>query len=704
MNHSIESPGLRSKKLSIRIKSVSIKLSISVLIAVITIVAAISSISFYAFKQTYEQKVAQASMQTIEVAGKQVNDMLGSFTGIAQSLLNNQDFLNKSARYQGAERDSYEESSLNSQLQSILEGFLNVNPSIRSISLIPEGMNALVTTADIQTIGPVFMDNDREKKLNNAWYQEIMREDGKVVWLPPQSEPFVTLYQTEPTYAMGKLLKSPLSQKLLGSLVVELSTTSLAETLDGIQIGPSGNNMIVNKEGTIIYAGDSSQIGSAYNSELPGITPDEDTLQTGSFSRGNEQDSSLYVYSYLPGPSWFLLSYAPTSLLLTDVRDMQTIIFWTAFILAACCAVSIGYMVHRSIGIPLNRISKLMMQGEQGNLQIRTHSKRFDQIGELERSFDRMMDQITRLVMQANLAADDVWHTAEGLISSSRNTSTASQEISAAMTQITSGAVKMTEDSEMCHGLTSQNYDRIKVLKSSNEMLERLGHHLEEASLQGQIHMSSVLNETEEVGRRTAHLIEQVMHLREGTGNIEQIVQLLGGISKQTAILSLNASIEASKAGSAGRGFMVIAQEIRSLADQSKGSLDMVSQVLSGIVQNTENTVDSLADLHPTLHRQTESIQYSKEIFETLHHEVASFLEQLTKLQFSVTQLEASQSQLASSMESVSAISEQTSAASQQVLALSQNQMAVSSKLSQLSSNLDTMANELRHTLSCFQL
>src|SRR5690606_22436311 len=140
--------------------------------------------------------------------------------------------------------------------------------------------------------------------------------------------------------------------------------------------------------------------------------------------------------------AWIMLSYAPKSKLLAEMRHMQILIQWAAIALAACSAVLIGYMVQRSIGKPLKRISSLMAEGEQGNLRIRTNTQRMDQIGDLERSFDRMMNHITLLVEQVNQSVDAVVHTAEELIRSSKSTSSASHDISAAMTQITHGAIK----------------------------------------------------------------------------------------------------------------------------------------------------------------------------------------------------------------------------------------------------------------------
>lgn len=683
----------------VRIKSVSLKLSISVLVTVMCIVALISSISFYSFKNTYEQKVAETSAQTMGIAGKNLTQMLDSFVKIAQSLENNQDFTNRATFYLGTEHDSFEENSLNSQIQSMLETFLNVNPSIRSISIIPDETHSLITTADTQTILPLFLDEDRTKVNDNEWYKEIQSQDGNVVWLHPQDDPFVTLYQKEQIYAMGKLLKSPLSRKPLGTLVLELSTVGLAESLDGIRIGPSGANLIVDSDMNVIYGENDALVGSRYQGIFPKIQPSEEVIQTGSFSDG----SDLYVYSYLAQSAWFLLSYAPKSELLADMRQMQNFIQWVALILAACSAVLIGYIVRRNIGKPLSRINAIMELGEQGNLGARTNTRRVDQIGDLERSFDRMMDHITLLVQQTSRSADAVIQTAEGLINSSRITSSTSHDISAAISQITHGAVQVAEDAETCNDLTIRNNERIKLVKASNEMLEKLGHHLKEASHEGQFHMSSMLDRTEEVEGRTKHLIERVTQLKEGTGNIEKIVQLLSGISKQTAILSLNASIEASKAGAAGKGFMVIAEEIRRLSDQSKESLHTAGEALSLIIQDTGNTVASLADLHPTLSLQTESIHQSKQIFERLNQEVTDLMAQLTTVQVSVNQLEESQGSLSSAIESVSSISEETSAASEEVLALSHNQMAVSGELTQLSEDLNKLAGELHHSLNRFK-
>ena len=105
--------------------------------------------------------------------------------------------------------------------------------------------------------------------------------------------------------------------------------------------------------------------------------------------------------------------------------------------------------------------------------------------------------------------------------------------------------------------------------------------------------MDALLDKTGQTERMTRAMVDKVDRLKESTDSIRQILEVIGNMSKQTNILSLNATIEAARAGAAGKGFMVVADEIRKLADQSRQSIGVVGEIVETIQREIDETVRS---------------------------------------------------------------------------------------------------------------
>jgi methyl-accepting chemotaxis protein len=175
-------------------------------------------------------------------------------------------------------------------------------------------------------------------------------------------------------------------------------------------------------------------------------------------------------------------------------------------------------------------------------------------------------------------------------------------------------------------------------------------------------------------------------------------------MTKQTNILSLNATIEASRAGAAGKGFMVVADEIRNLAEQSKRSIEVVGQITDTVQKEIDETVEVLSTAYPLFQAQIHSVKEANQIFTTVNNQMSGFIISLDNATGSIQQLNQTQSILSEAMANVSAVAEESSATSEEVASLSSEQLSIGEGLVRLSGQLENVSAQLKETLNKFTI
>lgn len=226
---------------------------------------------------------------------------------------------------------------------------------------------------------------------------------------------------------------------------------------------------------------------------------------------------------------------------------------------------------------------------------------------------------------------------------------------------------------------------------------------IKHVSQKGQNNMSKLIKNTLSMESMMRRMNDRVGILNESTASIQIIVSLLIQFTKRTTILSLNASIEA-RAGAAGNGIAVVAEEIHRLAEQSKQSIEIADELLSTIQTEVGATVGVISEAFPIYIRQTESVQETDDIFRQVQATIQEFEENIGGIASIAHDLDLSQMQLSESLNSVNAFSQQSLAGSEEVAPLSKVQFAISEKLVAQSAQLEALSGKLKEVISQFRI
>ncbi len=294
--------------------------------------------------------------------------------------------------------------------------------------------------------------------------------------------------------------------------------------------------------------------------------------------------SFIGVYAPLELPStfgtdfdWVIFVEMPQAQASAVVRSLAFKFAGLAFVLVLV-GCPVGYGLSRSIVAPIQNLSAALKSIGEGNLDISISTpKRDDEVGELFRGFDQMLQSLrsqTQRILESvnNLASatSEISATSSQLAASSAETATSISQISSTVEEV--------------HRMARLSQDKANEVSQRAEQTAQI-------SQEGRQVTEDVLQGLHHIRKEMEFVAENVMRLSEQSRHIGDIIEAVRDLADQVNLLSVNAAIEAAKAGEQGKGFVVVAQEMRSLADQSKEATEQVKQILTEIQKGTSGAV-----------------------------------------------------------------------------------------------------------------
>ncbi|GIQ70600.1 methyl-accepting chemotaxis protein [Xylanibacillus composti] len=660
------------------------------MVFIVVLVSGAGIYSYNTSKSTLSEEVTVYTEQALGQVTDNLELILKQYVDLTMLLVTDREVSNAITVMSDSSVSSYERLESSRNLDNKLASFALSDSSINAIFYF--NMNGELASS----YSTLAIDGSVQEE---PWFVQALEANGAAVWLGMNPD-ILQDRNGGSTFGVVRLLKDVYSRNS-GVLYLQLNKNVLAEQMMKLKLGDSGSLHVVNESREILFGAHTEQ----HEGLLEAVTQaDMETMSSaGDSLRSYQRNGLLYMQSKLDGLDWHLIGAVPVNELTQSANKILNGTF-TMIGLAVLISVIVGIGMMRWIGGPLIRLRNLMNEGERGNLTVRTEVRSKDEIGQVGESFNRMMEQIQKLVQQTNSSAQEVLNTASELTDVSRRTSHSSKEISLATEQIAEGAMTLATEAERGNGISIELGDQMQHVLKANAAMGQSAAGVRELSEQGTSLMGALIGKTEQTEQMTRSLVEKVDRLKASTSSIRRILDVLNGIAQQTNILSLNATIEAARAGAAGKGFMVVADEIRKLADQSRQSIDSVGEMTNAIQAEMEETVAVLSEAYPIFQEQISSVNQTSSMFHEVRNEMEAFTAKLDQVTASLRTLEHSQRTLSEAMSSVSAVSEESSATSEQVASLSSEQLNSSEGLVRLAEKLEQLSEALQKSLARFSI
>jgi methyl-accepting chemotaxis protein len=373
-------------------------------------------------------------------------------------------------------------------------------------------------------------------------------------------------------------------------------------------------------------------------------------------------------------------------------------------VISAISGLIVGVTISRSITTRLNSLVSVSDKISNGDLTTKVIDTSKDEIGQLSGSIGIMVSSLKSLVGEVKESSKTLSFTSQEMAASSEEISASTAQISTAISQISEGALmqssKIEDVSETISDMSISVQDiatnsqkAAENAVESNELIQSLGDVAHELIFK----MDHIKSSSDE----SSGMIDE---LNEKSSKIGEIVSFITQIADQTNLLALNAAIEAARAGEHGRGFAVVADEVRKLAEESATAAKQISGLIEEMQEGTGNAVISMKKGGVEVANGAESLEKAVSLVEKVVESGKQITEMVSDIAAASEEQAASIEETTASIEEVSAVAEQSAAGTQETMASVEEQTASMEGLAHSSQSLSEMAEKLLAVVSKFKL
>ncbi|MEK5077871.1 methyl-accepting chemotaxis protein [Solibacillus sp. FSL W7-1436] len=375
----------------------------------------------------------------------------------------------------------------------------------------------------------------------------------------------------------------------------------------------------------------------------------------------------------------------------------------SAIALIIVSVVSALYFTNRIVG----RISRLTAGAKEiaaGNLNVQFEDKEADdEVGELQVSFRQMTGNLKEIITHVSDSSDQVAASAEELMASADETMLGTELISTSIQNVSDAADKQKEMSNASASFAQKVLEEAEEIANQANQATTLSNSTNEKIEKGSVYVENTVSQMNLIQSTVDETADSLTLLASRTTEIVNILKLVQDISDQTNLLALNAAIEAARAGEAGKGFAVVADEVKKLSEQTKQSVSDISRIAVEIENDTTTTVASIQQVKDRVNAGITISYDTKATFDEI-------LAIIGQVQNQVTEITAVSDSIHSKMASVSEQSLQMAAVSEtmadnavSVASASEEQLASMSEVNTAAGSLAHLAEELQGIVAKFR-
>ncbi|MEZ9593370.1 methyl-accepting chemotaxis protein [Shewanella sp. 10N.261.52.F9] len=616
--------------------SIKQKIQLSILVVILTITATLSYISINQLQQNTEQSIADR----FSLQASSVSNNIFSWLEDKKRIINTNEA-----------RISAGVSSANELELSIQAGgFINLYMGLD---------NGLVISGDKNVEIPADFDGR-----TRPWYQDAFNRHEIIT-----TEPYVDLSGDSVVTLAKRFNGNP-----NGVLAADLSIGYITQQVSELNIANAGFAFLLDENNKILAFRDGNYTQQNANRLASSLTPSyiEILRNSGAITTIEWQDANekLLRLTELQGTKWTLGLVEDKSLAYQAIQEQVLQSIFAIVLLALVILVIASFIVNHMFK-PLQQLTNTIetLSRGDGDLTQRFNAQRQDEIGTLERHMNRFLASLQQmvkaisndteqLIKQIHESSDIAAKASDGVNAQHQDVdqiATAIHEMSATASEVASHA-EMTANAAQVS--TQACFEGNDVISKNGESIELLSQQLGDAS--------------QVVSALEANVIE-----------INKILSTIQAIAEQTNLLALNAAIEAARAGEQGRGFAVVADEVRVLSHRTQDSTEEIRAMIATLQQNSQQAVASMASSTDIAGNSVEFANQAKQSLMRITDSITEISDMATQIASAAEEQRAVSDDISRNTQGISDSSHQLSAQTQEVSDNAQMMLDTSNSLSE---------------------
>ncbi|QDQ02534.1 methyl-accepting chemotaxis protein [Lysinibacillus fusiformis] len=557
------------------------------------------------------------------------------------------------------------------------------------IALNPGTLSIYVGTQDGKFIVEPKKYESTDNPLEREWYKGAVALKGK----PFVTKPYVDAGTGDMVVTVASQVKDQ-----SGVVAVDITLTELQKVADSINIGKNGYSSIFGDNHMVISHPTLEAGGELKESFLDQMYESG----SGTYEYVYNDDNRIMFYTTNELTGWKITG----TIFSKEIDESASPILSTTtlvLVIAIILSTIVIYFVMKAIIKPIRALKDSAVTISKGDLTEKVTITSSDEIGQLGQAFNDMQDSLRTLIKKIELNAEEVASSAEELTANADQTSEATEKVAISIQEVALSAdTQTTSATRNAESLNELSKAILHVAEISSAVTDLSQYATKQADEGGQA-VQDTKDQMNSIHLSVTDSNNKIQSLHERSQQISSILDVITSIADQTNLLALNAAIEAARAGEHGKGFAVVADEVRKLAEQSQQSASQIFELIHGIQEETAQSVHIMAKV-------SEDVLNGLRVSDEAIAKFQVIMARMNDITPKMEEVSSASEQMSASVQEVTAITEDlafsakgNAAASEEVAASTEEQLASMEEINASAQALTHMADELKALINQFK-